>query len=67
MKGVQMSNILEIKKVASVPTLVATADYDRLDFSEKLKFLIKTRTVIEKEISWVQKDLEKFVTKRKFS
>jgi|TARA_B110000977_G_C10853855_1_gene406867 hypothetical protein len=62
-----MSNILEIKKVASVPTLVATADYDRLDFSEKLKFLIKTRTVIEKEISWVQKDLEKFVTKRKFS
>ena len=62
-----MSNILEIKRVASVPTLVATADYDRLDFSEKLKFLIKTRTVIEKEISWVQKDLEKFVTKRKFS
>ena len=62
-----MSNILEIKKVASVPTLVATADYDRLDFSEKLKFLVKTRTVIEKEISWVQKDLEKFVTKRKFS
>lgn len=62
-----MSNILEIKKVESVPTLVATADYDRLDFSEKLKFLIKTRTVIEKEISWVQKDLEKFVTKRKFS
>jgi|TARA_B110000285_G_scaffold169785_1_gene189977 hypothetical protein len=62
-----MSNILEIKKIASVPTLVATADYDRLDFSEKLKFLIKTRTVIEKEISWVQKDLEKFVTKRKFS
>jgi len=62
-----MSNILEIKKVASVPTLVATADYDRLDFSEKLKFLIKTRTVIEKEISWVEKDLEKFVNKRKFS
>ena len=62
-----MSNILEIKKVASVPTLVATADYDRLDFSEKLKFLIKTSTVIEKEISWVQKDLEKFVNKRKFS
>jgi hypothetical protein len=66
MKGVQMSNILEIKKVASVPTLVATADYDRLDFSEKLKFLIKTRTVIEKEISWVEKDLQKFVSKRKF-
>ena len=62
-----MSNILEIKKVASVPTLVATADYDRLDFSEKLKFLIKTRTVIEKEISWVEKDLQKFVSKRKFS
>ena len=66
MKGVQMSNILEIKKVASVPTLVATADYDRLDFSEKLKFLIKKRTVIEKEISWVEKDLQKFVSKRKF-
>ena len=66
MKGVQMSNILEIKKVASVPTLVATADYDRLDFSEKLKFLIKTRTVIEKEISWVEKDLQKFISKRKF-
>jgi hypothetical protein len=62
-----MSNILEIKRVASVPTLVATADYDRLDFSEKLKFLIKTRTVIEKEISWVEKDLQKFVSKRKFS
>jgi len=46
--------------------LVATADYDRLDFSEKLKFLIKTRTVIEKEISWVEKDLQKFVSKRKF-
>jgi len=40
---------------------------NRLDFSEKLKFLVKTRTVIEKEISWVQKDLEKFVNKRKFS
>jgi len=61
-----MSNLLEIKKVANVPTLVATADYDRLDFSEKLKFLIKTRTVIEKEISWVEKDLNKFVSKRKF-
>ena len=61
-----MSNILEIKRVASIPTLVATADYDRLDFSEKLKFLIKTRTVIEKEISWVKKDLQKFVSKRKF-
>ena len=61
-----MSNILEVKKIASGPTLVTTADYNRLDFTEKLKFLIKTRTAIEKEINWVEKDLGKFVSKRKF-
>mgnify|MGYP003628076329 FL=1 len=61
-----MSNLLEVKKIASGPTLVTTADYNRLDFTEKLKFLIKTRTAIEKEINWVEKDLGKFVSKRKF-
>ena len=62
-----MSNILEVKNIASGPTLVTTADYNRLDFTEKLKFLIKTRTAIEKEINWVEKDLGKFVSKRNFS
>ena len=61
-----MSNLLEVKKIASVPTLVTTADYNRLDFAEKLKFLINTRTAIEKEINWVEKDLGKFVSKRNF-
>ena len=61
-----MSNLLEVKKIASGPTLVTTADYNRLDFTEKLKFLISTRTAIEKEINWVEKDLGKFVSKRKF-
>jgi|TARA_R110000868_G_scaffold267840_1_gene527090 hypothetical protein len=61
-----MSNLLEVKKIASGSTLVTTADYNRLDFTEKLKFLIKTRTAIEKEINWVEKDLGKFVSKRKF-
>ena len=61
-----MSNLLEVKKIASGSTLVTTADYNRLDFTEKLKFLIKTRTAIEKEINWVEKDLGKFVSKSKF-
>ena len=61
-----MSNLLEVKKIAIGSTLVTTADYNRLDFTEKLKFLIKTRTAIEKEINWVEKDLGKFVSKRKF-
>ena len=61
-----MTNLLEIKRVGNTPVLVTTSNYNALDFSEKLKFLIKTRTVIEKEISWVEKDLQKFVSKRKF-
>jgi len=61
-----MSNLLEIKKVGNNPVLVTTSDYNALDFSEKLKCLVNIRTAIEKEISWVEKDLGKFVTKRKF-
>ena len=62
-----MSNLLEIKKVGNNPVLVTTSDYNALDFSEKLKCLVNIRTAIEKEISWVEKDLGKFVSKRKFS
>ena len=61
-----MSNLLEIKKVGNNPVLVTTSDYNALDFSEKLKCLVNIRTAIEKEISWVEKDLGKFVSKRKF-
>ena len=69
-----MTNLLEIKRVGNTPVLVTTSglmvsvpNYNALDFSEKLKCLVNIRTAIEKEISWVQKDLEKFVNKRKFS
>ena len=61
-----MTNLLEIKRVGNIPVLVTTSNYNALDFSEKLKCLVKIRTVIEKEISWVEKDLQKFVSKRKF-
>ena len=61
-----MSNLLEIKRVGNIPVLVTTSNYNALDFSEKLKCLVNIRTVIEKEISWVEKDLQKFVSKRKF-
>ena len=60
-----MSNLLEIKKVGNNPVLVTTSDYNALDFSEKLKCLVNIRTAIEKEISWVEKDLGKFVSKRR--
>jgi hypothetical protein len=61
-----MTNLLEIKRVGNTPVLVTTSNYNALDFSEKLKCLVNIRTAIEKEISWVEKDLGKFVTKRKF-
>ena len=61
-----MTNLLEIKRVGNTPVLVTTSNYNALDFSEKLKCLVNIRTVIEKEISWVEKDLQKFVSKRKF-
>ena len=62
-----MTNLLEIKRVGNTPVLVTTSNYNALDFSEKLKCLVNIRTAIEKEISWVEKDLQKFVSKRKFS
>ena len=62
-----MSNLLEIKKVGNNPVLVTTSDYNALDFSEKLKCLVNIRTAIEKEISWVEKDLGKFVSKRRIT
>jgi hypothetical protein len=62
-----MSNLLEIKKVGNNPVLVTTSDYNALDFSEKLKCLVNIRTAIEKEISWVEKDLGKFVSKRRIA
>jgi hypothetical protein len=61
-----MTNLLEIKRVGNTPVLVTTSNYNSLDFSEKLKCLVNIRTAIEKEISWVEKDLQKFVSKRKF-
>jgi hypothetical protein len=61
-----MTNLLEIKRVGNTPVLVTTSNYNALDFSEKLKCLVNIRTAIEKEISWVEKDLQKFVSKRKF-
>lgn len=61
-----MTNLLEIKRVGNTPVLVTTSNYNALDFSEKLKCLVNIRTAIEKEISWVEKDLGKFVSKRKF-
>ena len=61
-----MTNLLEIKRVGNTPVLVTTSNYNALDFTEKLKCLVNIRTAIEKEISWVEKDLGKFVTKRKF-
>jgi hypothetical protein len=47
--------------------LVTTSNYNALDFSEKLKCLVNIRTAIEKEISWVEKDLGKFVSKRRIT
>jgi len=60
-----MTNLLEIKRVGNTPVLVTTSNYNALDFSEKLKCLVNIRTAIEKEISWVEKDLGKFVSKRR--
>ena len=62
-----MSNLLEIKRVGNTPVLVTTSNYNALDFSEKLKCLVNIRTAIEKEISWVEKDLGKFVSKRRIT
>ena len=61
-----MTNLLEIKRVGNTPVLVTTSglrisvNYNALDFSEKLKCLVNIRTAIEKEISWVEKDLGMF-------
>jgi|TARA_R110000868_G_scaffold338928_1_gene599705 hypothetical protein len=62
-----MTNLLEIKRVGNTPVLVTTSNYNALDFSEKLKCLVNIRTAIEKEISWVEKDLGKFVSKRRIT
>mgnify|MGYP003642550222 FL=1 len=62
-----MTNLLEIKRVGNTPVLVTTSNYNALDFSEKLKCLVNIRTAIEKEISWVEKDLGKFVSKRRIA
>lgn len=61
-----MSNILEVKKVNGSTTLIPSSNYNSLDFAEKLKCLINLRTAVEKEISWIERDLGNFVKKRKF-
>ena len=54
-----MSNLLEIKKSGNSSThttLETTSDYNCLDLSDKLKYLISARTAIEREISYVERD-----------
>jgi hypothetical protein len=64
-----MSNLLAIKKSSNsstYTTLSRTDDFNSLDLAEKLKYLISARTAIEKEISYVEKDLQSFVERRNF-
>ena len=61
-----MSVIMEVSKRSGSPTLIMKEDYNSLDFSEKLQCLVSIRTAIEKEIAFTEKDLNKFVSKRKF-
>jgi len=62
-----MSVIMEVAKQSGSPTLIMKEDYNSLDFSEKLQCLVSIRTAIEKEIAFTEKDLNKFVGKRKFA
>jgi len=62
-----MSVIMEVSKQRGSPTLIMKEDYNSLDFSEKLQCLVSIRTAIEKEIAFTEKDLNKFVGKRKFA
>ena len=62
-----MSVIMEVSKKSGSPTLIMKEDYNSLDFSEKLQCLVSIRTAIEKEIAFTEKDLNKFVSKRKFA
>jgi len=61
-----MSVIMEVSKQSGSPTLIMKEDYDSLDFSEKLQCLVSIRTAIEKEIAYTQKDLGRFINKRRF-
>ena len=62
-----MSVIMEVSKQSGSHTLIMKEDYNSLDFSEKLQCLVSIRTAIEKEIAFTEKDLNKFVGKRKFA
>lgn len=62
-----MSVIMEVAKRSGSPTLIMKEDYKSLDFSEKLQCLVSIRTAIEKEIAFTEKDLGRFINKRKFA
>ena len=61
-----MSVIMEVSKQSCNPTLIMKEDYNSLDFSERLQCLVSIRTAIEKEIAYTQKDLGRFINKRRF-
>ena len=56
---------MEVSKQSGNPTLIMKEDYNSLDFSERLQCLVSIRTAIEKEIAYTQKDLGKFINKRR--
>ena len=65
-KARQHSVIMEVAKQSGNPTLIMKEDYNSLDFTERLQCLVSIRIAIEKEIAYTQKDLGRFINKRKF-
>jgi hypothetical protein len=61
-----MSVVMEVSKENETPVLVMKKEFNAMDFSEKIKCLVAIRTAIEKEICFTERDMGKFVRRRRF-
>jgi|TARA_R100000093_G_C1918587_1_gene65027 hypothetical protein len=61
-----MSVVMEVSKENETPVLVMKKEFNAMDFSEKIKCLVEIRTAIEKEICFTERDMGKFIRRRRF-